>query len=136
MKNNETRYKFIEMRAKGVSFDKIAKKLNIAKSTLVEWSKTYLMEIENLKAIELEALQEQFYLTKKARIEILGEQVKRLKKELEGRNLSDIPTDKLLDIFNKMLNQLKQEEIEVKFKGEGDSLEDLIASTSIVTWKP
>lgn len=124
------------MRAKGVSFDKIAKKLNIAKSTLVEWSKTYLMEIENLKAIELEALQEQFYLTKKARIEILGEQVKRLKKELEGRNLSDIPTDKLLDIFNKMLNQLKQEEIEVKFKGEGDSLEDLIASTSIVTWKP
>ncbi|MEM5008351.1 hypothetical protein ABEP42_26585 [Priestia megaterium] len=136
MKDNETRKKFIELRAKGMSFDKISKDLKTAKSTLIDWSKTHLMEIENLKAIELEALQEQFYLTKSARIEILGQQFERIKKELENRDFSDIPTDKLIDIFSKALNQLKQEEVEVTLQGEGNTLDDLITATNTVTWKP
>lgn len=136
VKDNDTRQKFIEMRAKGISFDKIAKELKIAKSTLIEWSKIYLTEIENFKAIELEALQEQFYLTKTARIELLGRQIERMKNELDNRDFSDVSTEKLLDAFNKTLNQLKQEEMEVMFKGEGDTLEDLIAATNTVTWKP
>ncbi|HZH59524.1 MAG TPA: hypothetical protein VEY70_08120 [Metabacillus sp.] len=69
MKDNETRQKFIELRAKGSSFNKIAKELNVSKSKLIAWSKEHLMEIENLKAVELESLQEQFYMTQKARIE-------------------------------------------------------------------
>jgi hypothetical protein len=136
VKDNNTRQQFIEMRAKGISFDKIAKELQVAKSTLIEWSKTYLTEIDNLKAIELEALQEQFYLTKIARIELLGQQVEQMKKELGNRDFSDVPTDKLQDIFNKTLSQLKQEEIIITFQGEGDPLEDLMTATNTVTWKP
>lgn len=136
MKSNETRQQFIEMRAKGISFNKIAKELKISKSTLIEWSKTYLIEIGNLKTIELESLQEQFYLTKKARIELLGRQVERMKEELESRDFSDVSTDKLLDVFNKTLHQLKQEEVEVAFKGEEDTLETLIAATNTISWKP
>ncbi|RKQ17494.1 helix-turn-helix domain-containing protein [Ureibacillus endophyticus] len=137
MKNNETRQKFIEMRAKGISFDKIAKELKVAKSTLIEWSKTYLTEIENLKAIEMEALQEQFYLTKTERIKLLGEIVERFRKEIEKRNLSDIPTDKLFDNLNKTVNQLKQEEVQVTFRGKGNSLEDLLEeAANTITWKP
>ena len=136
MRDNETRQLFIEMRAKGKSFNKIASELKISKSTLIEWSKTFLTEIENLKAIELEALQKQFDLTKTARIELLGRQVDRMKEELENRDFSDIPTDKLLYSFSKMLSQLKTEEIEIVFKGEGDSLEDLVSSMNTVTWKP
>jgi restriction endonuclease Mrr len=136
MKNNEVRQRFIELRAKGISFDKIAKELKIAKSTLIEWSKIYLREIENLKAIELEALQEQFFLNKTARIEMLGQQVDRMKKEIQKRDFSDVPTDKLIDVYNKTLNQLKQEEIEITFKGDGDSLEELLATRNTVTWKP
>ena len=131
-----TEQQFIEMRAKGISFNNIAKELKIAKSTLIEWSKAYLTEIENLKAIELEALQEQFYLTKTARIELLGRQVERMKGELEKRDFSDVSTDKLLDVLSKTLNQLKQEEIEIIFKGEGDTLEDLVTTMNTVTWKP
>lgn len=136
MKSNETRQNFIELRAKGISFDKIAKELKVAKSTLIEWSKTYLQEIENLRAIELEALQESYYLTKTARMELLGRQVERIKNELESRDFSDVSTDKLFDVFSKTLNQLKQEEVEITFKGEGDTLESLIAATNTITWKP
>lgn len=136
MKDNETRHKFIEMRGKGISFRKIANELNIARSTLMAWSKEHLTEIENLKAIELESLQEQFYMTKKARIELLGGQLERMKVELEQRDYSDVPTDKLIEVFSKTLNQLKQEESEVIFKGEGDALESLTASMNTVTWKP
>ncbi|HEO8421713.1 hypothetical protein ABW02_18495 [Niallia circulans] len=136
MKDNKTRQKFIELRAKGISFSKIAKELNVSKSTLIAWSKEHLMEIENMKAVEIESLQEQFYMTKKARIELLGRQVERMKKELENRDFSDVPSDKLLDTLNKTLIQLKNDEIEITFRGEGDTLEDLVSTMNTVTWKP
>lgn len=136
MKDNETRQKFIQLRAKGMSFRRIAEELNIAKSTLMAWSKEHLTEIENLKAIELESLQEQFYMTRKSRIELLGRQVDRMKRELENRDFSDVPSDKLLDALSKTLNQLKQDEIEITFKGEGDTVKDLLATMNTVTWKP
>ncbi|MCM3363106.1 hypothetical protein ACTQ5K_13135 [Niallia sp. Sow4_A1] len=94
------------------------------------------MEIENMKAVEIESLQEQFYMTKKARIELLGRQVERMKKELENRDFSDVPSDKLLDTLNKTLIQLKNDEIEITFRGEGDTLEDLVSTMNTVTWKP
>ena len=48
----ETKEKFIELRAKGWSFDKIAKELGKAKQTLINWSKELEDEIDNLKALE------------------------------------------------------------------------------------
>jgi len=136
MIDNETRYHFIELRAKGKSFEVIAKELKVAKSTLIDWSKEYIREIDNLKAIELEALQEQFLNTKLARIEMLGSQVRKMREELDQRDYADVSTEKLIDMLNRTVKQLKQENSEVTFKGEGDSLEELIASTNIVTWKP
>ena len=73
MKDNETKEKFIELRAKGYSFDKISSELKVCKQTLIYWSRDFEEEIGNLKAIELEALQEQYFMTKKQRIEKLGE---------------------------------------------------------------
>ncbi|WP_409405708.1 hypothetical protein [Priestia megaterium] len=136
MKDNETKRQFISMRAKGISFDKIAKELKIAKSTLIEWSRTYLTEIKNLKSIEMEALQEQFYLTKASRIELLGLQLEKIKKELEKRDFSDVSSDKLIDIFSKILEQLKKEESEIIFTGKSEPIENLIAANNLVTWKP
>lgn len=56
MKDNKTKQRFIEFRAAGCSFDNIAKQLNVAKSTLIDWSKEFEYEVANLKAIELESL--------------------------------------------------------------------------------
>ena len=65
METLETKNKFIELRAKGYSFDKIAKELGIAKQTLIDWSKELKNQIANLKAFELEVLQEKYFLSKK-----------------------------------------------------------------------
>ena len=62
METTELREKFIQLRAKGWSFDKIAKELGKAKQTLINWSKELQDEIANRKALELEALYESYYL--------------------------------------------------------------------------
>jgi DNA-binding XRE family transcriptional regulator len=108
--------KFIELRAKGWSFDKIAKEIGKAKQTLIDWSKELEDEIANLKALELEALYEKHYLLKESRIETFGVLLKKLKDEVLSRDLSDIPTDKLLDLLLKYENQIKEEVIEPRFK--------------------
>ena len=49
----QTKERFIELRAKGWSFDKIAKEIGKAKQTLIDWSKELQDEIANRKALEL-----------------------------------------------------------------------------------
>src|SRR5580704_5281028 len=56
----KTREKFIGLRAENVSFDKIAKQLKVSKSTLITWSKIYELDIQNLRAITHEALNERW----------------------------------------------------------------------------
>lgn len=136
MKGLETKKKFIELRAKGVSFDKIAKELSISKQTLIKWSKEMEIEISNLKAIELEVLQEQYYIAKEQRIKLFGKHMEAIVAELSKRNLSDIPTDKLLELMIKLSNSLKNEEIIPTFKRKVDNSEffnELM--NDIISWK-
>jgi len=120
----ETKEKFIELRAKGWSFDKIAKELGKAKQTLIDWSKDLQDEIANRKALELEALYESFYLLKENRLQTLGVMLTKIKKELEKRNLSDVPTDKLLDLLLKYESQLKDEIVEPIYKSSQEIKEE------------
>lgn len=108
------------MRAQGYSFDKIAKELGRAKQTLIDWSKELQEEIANLKALELEALYEKYYLLKETRLQTFGEMLQKIKKEVDKRNLSDVPTDKLLDLYLKYNSQAKEEIVEPHFKSSGE----------------
>lgn len=112
----EQKEKFIELRAKGYSFDKIAKELGRAKQTLIDWSKELEEEIANLKALELEALYEKYYLHKENRLQTFGELLGKIKKEIEKRNLSDVSTEKLLELYLKYQAQAKEEVTEPVFK--------------------
>ena len=120
----ETKERFIELRAKGWSFDKIAKELGKAKQTLIDWSKELQDEIANRKALELEALYESYYLLKENRLQTLGVMLTKIKKELEKRNLSDVPTDKLLDLLLKYESQLKDEIVEPIYKSSQEIKEE------------
>lgn len=105
----ETKHRFIELRAKGYSFDKIALELNKAKQTLIDWSRELKEEIEIRKATELELIYESYFLLKKSRLQSLGDLLLRIETEIGERSLSTIPTDKLLDIYLKYSNQIKEE---------------------------
>lgn len=88
------RQEFIEMRAQGVSFDKIAVKLKICKQTLIDWSKEFQEEIANCKALELDALYETYYLKKEYTIKQFANMLHKIEDELKKRNLEDVSTDK------------------------------------------
>jgi len=120
----ETKERFIEMRAKGYSFDRIAKELGKAKQTLIDWSKGLQDEIANRKALELEALYEKYYLLKENRLQTFGELLGKLKQEVMSRDLSDLPTDKLLDLFLKYNSQIREEVIEPTYKTSQEIQED------------
>lgn len=115
METNEKKEKFIQLRAKGYSFDKIAKKLQMSKQTLIDWNKELEEEISNFKAMELELLYEKYYLTREQRLQTFGQMLSRLKDEIDIRNLSEIPTDKLIELFLKYNDKVKEELIEPKF---------------------
>ena len=101
METIEQKEKFIELRAKGYSFDKIAKELGRAKQTLIDWSKELEEEIANHKALELEALYEKYYLHKETRRQTFGELLGKIKKEIEKNILNELAVAKQLQIEGK-----------------------------------
>ena len=120
----ETKERFIEMRAKGYSFEKIAKELGKAKQTLIDWSKELQDEIANLKALELEALYEKHYLLKEAKIQKYGAILSKITNELESRDFNKVPTGRLLELYLLYFERLSQEVIEPTFKSSEEILEE------------
>jgi len=116
--------RFIELRAKGWSFDKIAKETGKAKQTLIDWSKDLQDEIANRKALELEALYESYYLMRENRLQTFGVMLSKIKAEVERRDLSDVPTDKLLELLLKYSNQVKEEIVEPTYKSSLEIMEE------------
>ena len=119
-----TKERFIELRAKGWSFDKIAKELGKAKQTLIDWSKELQDEIANLKALELEAIYESYYLLKENRLQTFGGLLNKIKDEVLSRDLTEVPTDKLLELLLKYNAQIKEEIVEPIYKSSQEIKEE------------
>lgn len=98
--------KFIELRASGLSYEAIAKKLNTSKQTLINWSKELQADINNAKTIQRDNLLRNFSLEQDARLERLCKLINKLWEELEQREFSSISTLELLDKLPKLLMQL------------------------------
>ena len=124
MESSNTKERFIELRAQGYSFDRIAKELGKAKQTLIDWSKELQEEITNRKALELEVIYEKFFLLKEARLQTLGEMIAKIKAEVEKRNLSEVPTEKLLELLLKYNSQVNEETVEPLFKSSEEIAEE------------
>lgn len=101
--------RFVHLRAKGNSLAKIAKELKVSKSTLCNWNQELQEQIAQAKTMELEALQEQYFLLKEGRIRLLGEQLKAIQGEIGKRDLSKVKTDKLLELQLRYFEELKGE---------------------------
>jgi transcriptional regulator with XRE-family HTH domain len=124
METLDVKQRFIELRAKGWSFDKIAKELGKAKQTLLDWSKDLDLEIAQAKAIELETIYESYSLYKEARLKMIGGILSKIKEELDQRDLSDVPTDKLLDLLLKYEGVLKEMIVEPIFLSSKEMVEE------------
>lgn len=109
MKDSESKERFLELRAQGKSLRSIESDTGTNRRTLSKWERESKEELANLKAIELDALREEYWLTRQARIKIYGDQRQRTIEEFKIRDLSEVPTPKLVDIFLKLDAQLRDE---------------------------
>ena len=102
MKTEQHKRDFIRLRAEGYSFDKIAHKIKVSKPTLLQWERFHSEDISNLKAEAQEVFMTEQKLTILHRAEILSMLRNRLSAELEQRDLSDLSTQKLIELFLKL----------------------------------
>jgi transcriptional regulator with XRE-family HTH domain len=109
MKGEETIQRFLVLRAQGKSLRTIEKEIGTNRGTLAKWEREHLEELKNLKAVERDTMREKYLLTNHAQLELLGTQFMRLKKELEKRDLSDIPTLKLHELVLKYSTRLTED---------------------------
>jgi DNA-binding XRE family transcriptional regulator len=114
----KTQQQFVELRAEGMSYDKIAKKLKVSKTTLIAWSREHEVDIDNLRTIAAEALQERYKVGQQHRLELWSEQLEMVRQELKTRGLGDIPTPKLIELLDTLSEKLKSEATSVRFKSE------------------
>lgn len=111
MKSQRIREQFVELRASGLSYEKIARKLKISKQTLIEWGKQLEIQVRNLRAIELETLREKYAMSKKAKIKFYGERLRAIRKEFEGRDLKDLSSDRLFHLLQECSVALENETV-------------------------
>jgi transposase len=124
MKSTEQAANFIQLRAEGRSFNAIAKELQVSKQTAINWSKELEEEIATRRAVELEALYEKHNLTKEGRLQRLGSLLKRLQTEVEKRDLSEVPTEKLIALLLKTAEQAEKETLKLSFKDSEEQEEE------------
>lgn len=122
---------FIELRAKGNSFDTIAKQLEVSKGTLINWSRDLEDEIQNYSALELDALKEKYLISKKHQIQSYGEQLATVREELSSRDLSDVKTEKLIEVEIKLLEAINKLGVTTTLTGEEMSLKEFNTSWEI-----
>lgn len=106
---NEVKLRIIELRAEGLSYAKIAEEAKVAKQTAVDIVKERIDEVSTLRAIEMEALFDTRRVNLTGRIEQLSALQTRLREEIASRDLTDVPTDKLITLFLKTSEALKAE---------------------------
>ena len=61
---------------------------------------------------------------KENRLQTFGAMLTKIKEEIDRRNLSDVPTDKLLDLLLKYENQVKDEVIDPTYKSSQEIKEE------------
>jgi len=115
MHTEEIKDKFIQLRAKGMSLRTIGKELDISKSIAWKWAAQFETEIENLRAFEHQAIQEQYFASYEREISILAEETNRVYEVLRGRDYGYVPTPQLWNQFSALLARIDKKRINPKF---------------------
>ena len=108
MHTPETVQRFIELRAQGWTYARLMTELNVTKPTLIAWSRKHQFDIQNLHAIELEALREKWLASTTERVDKLGAQLQSVETELARRDLSTLSTPQLMTAARDLRRQIEQ----------------------------
>jgi hypothetical protein len=108
MHDDNTVQRFIELRAQGWSYARLMTEFNVSKPTLIAWSRKHQFQINNLKAIELEALGEKWLASTTDRVNALGEQLRQVEAVLRQREVGDLTTPQLYSLARSLRRQITE----------------------------
>jgi transposase-like protein len=136
MHDLQTQKRFVELRTQGWSFARIARELGVAKQTLIEWSRKFRFDVQNMRAMELESLQEQLISTREARARILAQQLAKIEGELAKRDLVGVSTGRLFTLAESLRRQIMQETGPLQFTSPIKDIPDDEYRDQVQDWKP
>lgn len=113
---NPKQEKFILLRADGISYDNIAKELHTAKSTLIQWSKLFQDQINELQFYNFIQIKEAYAFSKKAKYETLLQQLQKIDDGILSADISGASVKDLFTIKNNLVFQIEALEKRVKTK--------------------
>lgn len=114
MYNNETKDRFIELRADGLSLAEIAQQLNISKRTLVNWNRNLHSEIRALRAVQIEDLHEKIFANHELEAKRLAELQTKVETEIERRHFKylderDLVVIRASDLVRRQISRYRKE---------------------------
>lgn len=118
MRSQKEKLKFVELKAKGLSFDKIAQELQISKPTLIKWSEELKKEITNYKYFEFESILAEFSLGKRHRLESFSMILHKALTELKERSFEEVSAKDLMNIVFQMSQKIQSEVAGLHFHTE------------------
>jgi orotate phosphoribosyltransferase-like protein len=113
----ETHNRFIELRSQGWTLARIAGELNVSKRTLIQWQRQHQAQIADLRALELEALQDRVLASHEKELASLASQLDRVEAILAKRKLECLSTEFLFCMAGALRSQIRKQRINPVFPG-------------------
>ncbi|MFA7500821.1 MAG: hypothetical protein WCY85_07405 [Sulfurimonas sp.] len=104
---NTKQREFITLRADGLSYDKIATKLKTSKSTLIQWNKLFIEQIEELQFHAFVEIKEAYKWNTKSKYETLLKQLNKIDDAILETDLSTTQLKDLFTVKNHLLYQVE-----------------------------
>lgn len=106
MKKQGAKTRFVQLRAEGHSFTSIAHELGVHRSTLSLWAKELVSEIEEMRKLEFDHLLKTIRLDQRHRLTAWAQLLNRIHEEVTRRDISDVPTNCLVNLALSIDKQL------------------------------
>lgn len=130
----ETKQRFVELCAEGMSFAKIAEELGVSKPTLIAWSKEYAIDVQNLRETKLEEIREKYYASHKERVEAIGSRFKAMLDSINMQEFKWLDVDKKLSLLLKYGTFLRREERAMKLLMKRESAAEQNDTGETIEW--
>ncbi|MDP3301966.1 MAG: hypothetical protein Q8S36_08385 [Sulfuricurvum sp.] len=116
---NDKQKKFLQLRASGMSYDKIAIELKTSKPTLIQWGRLFKDELNDMKFQSLATLKEMYQFTVKAKYEQLLKHLKKIDDAIENFDFTGATLKDLATVRNDIIGQLEKIEKQSVFTDTG-----------------
>ena len=107
MHSTETINQFLNLRAQGWSFARIADQLHVSKPTLLDWNRKYQSKLESMKTDQQRAQQQAVGASREEQLQYLTLFHNALRQELISRTLKSLPAEEIKALASQTERQIE-----------------------------